>query len=256
MAFRGNVALITGGGSGMGQLAARNLAAAGSRVAALDVDLPGLEETAREHDNILTIPTDVTDPAAVESAVKRVVLELGPIDRVYNAAAIMPTGLLMDQDRSTIQKIMDINYGGVVNVTKLTLPAMLERGSGDFINFASMAGWLPVLYLGAYNASKFAVVAFSEVLYHENRNKGVRFACVCPPPVSTPLLKQAEANVWPKIFDETEIIEPQQVLDAIELSLERDRFWVYPGRGTKVGWWMRRFFPRFMWWSVHRSEGI
>jgi short-subunit dehydrogenase len=55
---------------------------------------------------------------------------------------------------------------------------MLERGEGDFINFASMAGWLPTLYMGAYDASKFAVVAFSEILYHENRNQGVRFACV------------------------------------------------------------------------------
>jgi NAD(P)-dependent dehydrogenase (short-subunit alcohol dehydrogenase family) len=256
MAFRGNVVLITGGGSGMGRLAARNLAASGGRIAALDVDVPGLEETAKGQDNILTIPTDVTDPASVESAVKRVELELGPIDRVYNAAAIMPTGLLMDQDVSTIQKIMDVNYGGVVNITKFTLPAMLERGSGDFINFASMAGWLPILYLGAYNASKFAVVAFSEVLYHENRNKGVRFACVCPPPVATPLLKQAEENVWPKVFDAGPPIAPQQVLDAIELTLEKDRFWVFPGRGTKLGWRMRRYLPRFMWWSVHRMEGI
>lgn len=256
MAFKGSVALITGGGSGMGRLAARNLAAAGGRVAALDVDLAGLDETAHDQANILTIPTDVTDAAAVEAAVKRVELELGPIDRVYNAAAIMPTGLLMDQDVTTIQKIMDVNYGGVVNVTKYALPAMLERGSGDFINFASMAGWLPVIYLGAYNASKFAVVAFSEVLYHENRNKGVRFACVCPPPVSTPLLKQAEDNVWPKIFDQTEIIQPQQVLDAIELTLEKGSFWVFPGRGTKLGWRMRRLLPRFMWWSVHRAEGI
>ena len=81
---------------------------------------------------------------------------------------------------------MDINYSGVVNVAKAALPPMLERGEGDFISFASMAGWLPTLYMGAYDASKFAVVAFSEILYHENRNRGVRFACVCPPPVRTP----------------------------------------------------------------------
>ena len=79
-----------------------------------------------------------------------------------------------------------------------------------------MAGWLPILYLGAYNASKFAVVAFSEVLYHENRSSGVRIACVCPPPVATPLLHQAKENVWPKVFDKSEIIAPTQVLEAIE----------------------------------------
>ena len=163
MAFSGNVALITGGGSGMGRLAARNLASQGKQVAALDVDVDGLKETADGYDGILTLPTDVTDPVSVQQAVERCEQELGPIDRVYNAAAIMPTGRLMDQDLAVIQKIMDINYGGVVNVAKFTLPGMIERGRGDFINFASMAGWLPVIYLGAYNASKFAVVAFADM---------------------------------------------------------------------------------------------
>ena len=91
MAFSGKVALITGGGSGMGRLAAQNLAAEGKLVAALDVNIDGLKETADGHDGILTIPTDGTDPVSVESAVRRCEHELGPIDRVYNAAAIMPT---------------------------------------------------------------------------------------------------------------------------------------------------------------------
>lgn len=256
MTFSGNIAFITGGGSGMGQLAARNLAAKGAKVAALDVNLAGLSETATGFDNILTLQVDVTDPADVEQAVKRVEQDLGPIDRVYNAAAIFPTGRLLDQDTSTILRIMDINYGGVVNVAKLTLPRMLERGSGDFINFASLAGWLPILYLGAYNASKFAVVAFSEVLYHENRNRGVRFACVCPPPVATPLLKQAEETVWPKVFDGVDVLEPQLVLDAIDTALDRDELWVFPGRGTKLGWRMRRWFPNLIWKQIHKTEGF
>jgi NAD(P)-dependent dehydrogenase (short-subunit alcohol dehydrogenase family) len=256
MTFSGSVAFITGGGSGMGQLAARNLAAQGISVAALDVNTSGLADTAAGFDNILTIPADVTEPADIEQAVKRVEQDLGPIDRVYNAAAIFPTGRLLEQDTATIQRIMDINYGGVVNVTKLALPGMLERGSGDFINFASLAGWLPVLYLGAYNASKFAVVAFSEVLYHENRNRGVRFACVCPPPVRTPLLKQAEETVWPKIFDDMDLIEPQTVLDAIDRALDKDELWVFPGRGTKLGWLMRRWMPNLMWRQVHKTEGV
>jgi NAD(P)-dependent dehydrogenase (short-subunit alcohol dehydrogenase family) len=256
MTFSGRVAFITGGGSGMGQLAARNLAGQGISVAALDVNTSGLADTAAGFDNILTIPADVTEPADIEQAVKLVEQDLGPIDRVYNAAAIFPTGRLLDQDTATIQRIMDINYGGVVNVTKLALPGMLERGSGDFINFASLAGWLPVLYLGAYNASKFAVVAFSEVLYHENRNRGVRFACVCPPPVRTPLLKQAEETVWPKIFDDMDLIEPQTVLDAIDRALDKDELWVFPGRGTKLGWLMRRWMPNLMWRQVHKTEGV
>jgi len=255
MAFTGSVALITGGGSGMGRLAARTLASEGKRIAALDVSEEGLGETAAGHDGIQTYVVDVTNPQAVEAAVKQVETDLGPIDRVYNAAAIMPTGLLLEQDLATIHRIMDINYGGVVNVATATLPGMLERGRGDLINFASMAGWLPVLYLGAYNASKFAVVAYTEVLYHENRGRGVRFACVCPPPVATPLLKQAEDNVWPKIFDESPAIAPEVVLAAIEKTLESDAFWVFPGRGTSFGWRARRWLPGLLWRRVHQVEG-
>jgi NAD(P)-dependent dehydrogenase (short-subunit alcohol dehydrogenase family) len=256
MAFEGRIALVTGGGSGMGRLAARNLAGDGRQIAILDVDEAGLRETAEGYAGISSFTVDVTNGPAVTAAVKQVEQDLGPIDRVYNAAAIMPTGRLLDQDPATIHRIMEINYGGVVNVAVATLPGMLERGRGDLINFASMAGWMPTLYVGAYNASKFAVVAFSEVLYHENRGRGVRFACVCPPPVATPLLKQAEANVWPKIFDEAETIQPQEVLDAIEKTLEKDAFWVFPGRGTKAAWRARRFLPGLLWRRIHRIEGF
>jgi NAD(P)-dependent dehydrogenase (short-subunit alcohol dehydrogenase family) len=255
MAFSGEVAFITGAASGMGRLAARNLAAAGKRVAALDVSADGLAETAAGHAGIHPYPLDVTNAPAVEAAVKQVESDLGPIDRVYNAAAIMPTGLLLEQELDTIHRIMAINYGGVVNVATAALPSMLRRGRGDLINFASMAGWLPIIYLGAYNASKFAVVAYTEVLYHENRGRGVRFACVCPPPVATPLLKQAEDNVWPKLFDEAPPIEPQAVLDAIETSLDKDALWVFPGRGTPLVWRIRRWLPGLLWRRIHKIEG-
>jgi NAD(P)-dependent dehydrogenase (short-subunit alcohol dehydrogenase family) len=256
MAFPGHVAFIAGGGSGMGRLAARNLAAEGKSVAILDVNEEGLAETAEGQEGIRAYPLDVTDAAAVEAAVKQVESDLGPIDRVYNAAAIMPLGKLLEQELDTVHRVMAINYDGLVNVTRFTLPGMLERGRGDFICFASMAGWLPTLYMGAYNASKFAVVAFSEVLYHENRGRGVRFACVCPPPVATPLLQQGRDTVWPNVLDQSPPIEPQQVLDAIEKTLEADRFWVFPGRGTSLGWRLRRWLPGLVWRQVHRVEGF
>jgi NAD(P)-dependent dehydrogenase (short-subunit alcohol dehydrogenase family) len=254
MGFDGKVALITGAGSGMGQLAARNLATAGVRVAALDVNEQGLLETAEASQNVRTWNVDVTDAAAVQRAVDEAEAELGPIERVYNAAAIMPLGRVLEQDLDVFHRVMAINYNGVVNVSKTVLPRMLERGRGDLVNFASMAGWLPTLYMAAYDASKFAVVAFSEVLYHENRGRGVRFACVCPPPVKTPLLQQARDTVWPKLFDGMEHLEPQEVLDAIDRSLDAGDFFVFPGKGTKFGWRMRRFFPNLLWKRVHDAE--
>jgi len=253
MAFRGKVAFITGAGSGMGRLAAQQLADAGVSVAALDVNEAGLRETASNRASIRTWTLDVTDARAVASVVKEVESELGPVDRVYNAAAIMPTARLIEEDIDEIHRVMEINYGGVVNVAMATLPGMVERGRGDLINFASMAGWIPLLHFGAYNASKFAVVAFTEVLFHENRGKGVRIACVCPPPVATPLLDQAISK--PKVLEEMPPLAPQEVLDAIESSLDAGRLWVFPGRGTSVSWRMRRWMPNLLWRRVHKVEG-
>lgn len=254
MAFHGKVALVTGGASGMGRLASRRLAAGGARVAALDVNEAGLRETRGDDERIRSYVVDVTDSRAVAETVQRVEAELGPVDRVMNAAAIMPTERLLNQDADLINRIMAINYGGTVNVTMAALPGMLRRGSGDLVNFASVAGWLPTLHFGAYNASKFAVVAFTEVLYHENRKSGVRFACVCPPPVATPLLDQAKSQ--PKILSELPPIAPETVLDAIERDLERGKLMVFPDRNAAATVWIRRHLPRFLWWNVHRVEGF
>jgi NAD(P)-dependent dehydrogenase (short-subunit alcohol dehydrogenase family) len=254
MAFHGKVALVTGAASGMGRLATRRLANGGASVAALDVNEAGLRETCGDDARIRTYVVDVTDARAVAETVRRVESELGLVDRVLNGAAIMPTDRLLAQDPDLVNRIMAINYGGTVNVTYAVLPGMIERRRGDLVNFASVAGWMPSLHFGAYNASKFAVVAFTEVLQHENRASGVRFACVCPPPVATPLLDQAKSQ--PKILSQLPPIRPETVLDAIERDLERGRLMVFPDRNAAIAVWMRRHLPRLLWWNLHRVEGF
>lgn len=249
------VLFITGAGSGMGQMAAKRALEAGWSVAAVDVNQTGLDALG-DGPNLLKLPLDVTDAAAVNAAVERTERELGPIDRLCNAAAIMPLGLLNDQSGELIKKIMAINYDGLVNVTKAILPGMLKRGRGDYISYSSAAGHWPIIYMGAYCASKAAVVSFTEVLYHENRNSGVRFACVCPPIVATPLLKQAKDTVWPKLFDEFPALNPVIVLDAVERALDKGKFWVLPGPLTAAVLYMRRWLPGLLWWRVHQVEGI
>lgn len=248
------VHFITGAGSGMGQIAARRALADGAAVAALDVNSAGLDQLG-ESEKLLKLTVDVTDFEAVKAAAAQTEEKLGPITRVMNAAAIMPYGLLAEQDNATIHRIMNINYGGLVNVTQATLPGMLERGGGEFVSFSSMAGHIPVIYVGAYNASKFAVTAFTEVLYHENKKSGVKFTCVCPPPVDTPLLDQARETVWPKAFRVAPPIEPEQVLDKIDKALARGRFWVFPDWLSRIFYSLRRWFPNFGWWLNHVLEG-
>lgn len=257
MAFHGRVVLITGGGSGMGRQAARSLAGSGAVVAIFDVDDAGMAKTAEGQADIHAWHVDVTDLDAVQRAVAEVEQRLGPIDRLYNAAAIMPLGKVLEQDAAVIHRLMAINYGGLVNISQAVLPGMLARGRGDFISFASMAGLIPTLLTGAYSATKAAVAMFTEILYHENRDRGVRFACVCPPPVNTPLLEQGRATTWPKMLEQQgEPIAPAEVLEAIEQGLEHGEFWVYPGKQTRFGALMRRWFPGLVWRQVHQVEGF
>lgn len=255
MDARNKVCFVAGAASGLGRLAAQRWARAGGIVAAADIDDEGLRETAADRESIRTWHLDVTDRQQVETVIKTVESELGPIERVYACAAIQPTALLLDQDPDEIHHVMSVNYGGVVNVSLATLPRLLERGRGALINFASIAGWIPTLHFGAYNASKFACVAFTEVLYHENRGKGVHISCVCPSKVDTPLLAQATSK--PRILKNgPPPMSPAAVLDAVERAVERGKFWVFPGAHTQAAWRLRRFLPSLIWKIDHDAEGF
>jgi NAD(P)-dependent dehydrogenase (short-subunit alcohol dehydrogenase family) len=248
------VLFITGAGSGMGQLSAKRALDDGWLVAAIDVDRTGLAALG-ESPQLLKLVVDVTDFAAVVDAVDRAEGQLGPIYRVTNAAAIMPLGLLSEQRVEVILKVMAVNYGGLVNVVRAALPRLLARRRGEFVSYSSMVGHWPILYFGAYSASKHAVVALTEILFHENRDSGVRFVCVCPPTVATPLLEQAKETVWPRILDVFPPISAQSVLDEIEEALARGRFWVFPGPRSAFVWRLRRWFPSLLWRKVHKVEG-
>jgi short-subunit dehydrogenase len=235
--------------------ALRSVQTRGGLAAALDVDQEGLRETAEDHGGIDTRVLDVSDAPAVEQAVKDVEARLGPIERVYNAAAIQPTNLLLEQDLGEIHRVMQVNYGGLVNLSLAVLPRMLERRRGVLVNFASIAGWVPNMHFGAYSAAKFATVAFTEVLYHENRGKGVQILCVCPSQVDTPLRDQATSK--PKIMQTGPApMPPGVVLDAIERAVKKGKFWVFPGVHTAIGWRLRRFLPALLWRIGHSAEGF
>ena len=256
MSFRGQVAVITGGGSGMGQAWARRLAEDGATVAILDVNEAGMAETAASASNIKPYVLDITDADAVASVFADIEASLGPVDRVANAAAIMPFGRLLEEDPKLTTRVMTINYGGLVNVATAALPRMIERGSGDFVSFSSMTGIVPGLLMGAYASSKAAVQFYTEILYHENRNSGLRFCCVCPPAVKTALWQQAEATVVPNLPSKGETLMPDMVIDEIERCLDKGKLFSYPGKQTQLGVVMRRLFPQLIWRVSHDAEGF
>jgi NADP-dependent 3-hydroxy acid dehydrogenase YdfG len=254
MASQPKTALITGAASGIGRHYAELYAQSNIPVAALDINKNGLESLAAQYPSITAFPVDMTDSLAVEKAVTEALKTLKSVDRVINAAAIMPCGDILSQDTADILKIMEINYGGLVNLTKAVLPSMINQGHGQYVVFSSMLGVMPTLKTGAYSASKFATSVFVEVLAQENIDSGVQFACVCPPAVNTPLLDQVRDTQWPKIMDETPIITIEDVTEAIETGLKKGRFWIYPGKTTYMGSLMRRLFPSAVWKHIQKVE--
>lgn len=247
------VALITGAGSGIGRLYALLLLDKGWQVAAADVSADALGAF-RDRERSLPLIVDVCDFAGVVQAVQRTERELGPITRVINCAAIMPLGALLEMEPQTVRRLFDINVGGLVNVSTATIPLMLSRSAGEFISFASLAGHVPIFYMGAYGATKSAVIAYTETLHQETRGQGVRVLCVCPPAVRTPLLQQGRDTRWPRFLDVLPPITAETVIDAVEHAIQKHRFWVYPGWYTRPSILARRLMPDLMWWVVRRFE--
>ena len=255
MSLANKVVVITGGGSGMGQFAARLYAIEGAKVALLDINEKGMAETAEGRNGIHAFKVDITNLKQVSKTIDTIEKDIGPIYRVMNCAAIMPFGKIVEQDPQLQVKIMEINWNGLVNIATTTMNKMLPRNEGEFVSFASMAGIMPTLLTGAYSASKAAVVFYTETLYHENKSSNIKFACVCPPTVATPLLDQAREN-WPKMLDAGgDYLTPVEVINAVETNLAKGNFWIYPNKDAKRGSLARRFIPGLIWQHIHKTEG-
>lgn len=187
----GKVALVTGASSGIGAATALALAAAGAAVAvgARRTDrLSSLaDKITGDGGRVAAFELDVTQETACRSAVERTRDELGGLDIVVNNAGQMLLGPIVDADTEDWRRMMGANVLGLMYVSHAALPGLLEQGSGDIVNMSSVAGRLARLGSGVYNASKWAVNAFSESLRQEVTGRGVRVTLVEPGAVLTEL---------------------------------------------------------------------
>jgi NAD(P)-dependent dehydrogenase (short-subunit alcohol dehydrogenase family) len=253
----GKVAIVTGGASGMGQITARRLARQGAKVAIFDVNEQGLHDTAAESNNITAFRCDISSLQDVEAKVAQVAAELGPIELLVHAAALMPSHKLIDHTHEGMEKLFRINYFGTTYMVRAVLPAMLERGRGRIIAFGSIAGIALVPKMGAYCATKAAVNAYIEVLQNEIRKSGVRVHLVCPPAVNTPLVDQTIATDTPGSIIEAKksgrLADPEKMIDAIEKGVRKDQDIIYPKEAKLLYFW-RALFPKLWWKTVMNFE--
>ena len=248
----GKVALVTGGASGMGQIIARRLADQGAKVAIFDVNEQGLQDTAAEAENIHGFRCDISSLEDVAAKVAAVDAQLGPIDLLVHAAALMPSHLLAEHTHEGMEKLFRINYFGTTYMVRAVLPSMQQRGSGRIVIFGSIAGIAVVPKMGAYCATKAAVNVYTEVLQNEIRDSGVRAHLVCPPAVNTPLVDQTLATDSPGSIRQSKetgrLADPEKIIDAIEKGIRKDKDIIYPAEAKLLYLW-RALFPG-LWWKT------
>jgi NADP-dependent 3-hydroxy acid dehydrogenase YdfG len=197
--FDGKVAVVTGAGSGIGQALAIELARSGAKLAISDVDTDGLAAT-EERVNAIGAPVkadrlDVTEREAFALYADAVKDHFGTVNQVYNNAGIAFTGSVEISEFKDLERVMDVDYWGVVNGTKVFLPHLIASGDGHVINVSSLFGLLAVPGQAAYNAAKFAVRGFTEALRQEMLVAGhpVKVTCVHPGGIKTGIARNSTA---------------------------------------------------------------
>ncbi len=188
--FQGRTALVSGGASGMGAQVARLFAEAGAQVVIVDANAALAEQTARAIGATAVIG-DVSDATFCDAAVAQAVQQTGRLDAMVNAAGIIARKSGLDTQDDEWQRALGVNAGGVFYLSRAAARHMRAHGGGAVVNFGSIWGELGGKGALAYAASKGAVQQVTRSFALELAREGVRFNCVCPGEVDTPMLRAA-----------------------------------------------------------------
>jgi NADP-dependent 3-hydroxy acid dehydrogenase YdfG len=245
--FAGKVAVVTGAGSGIGQALAIELARSGAKLAISDVDTEGLAQTA-ERLKAIGAPVksdrlDVTEREAFLAYADEVKEHFGKVNQIYNNAGIAFAGDIEISQFKDIERVMDVDFWGVVNGTKAFLPHLIASGDGHVVNVSSIFGLFSVPGQSAYNSAKFAVRGFTEALRQEMALAGhpVKVTAVLPGGIKTAIARNATAAEG---IDAAELAEffdkrlastsPQRAARIILEAVRKNKARVLVGPDAKV----------------------
>ncbi|MGP3998730.1 SDR family oxidoreductase [Streptomyces sp. 8N706] len=235
----GKVAIVTGGGGGIGAALARGLAAEGASVLVADIDGAAAEEVSATIDNAhpggaIGAAADVSDEAQIRQLIAQAGSAFGPVD-LYFANAGISGGKGLDAPEDVWDRVIDVNLRAHIRAARLLVPGWLERGEGYFVSTASAAGLLTQIGSSAYAVTKHAAVAFAEWLSVTYGDQGVRVSCLCPMGVNTRMLTPGEESADPlgaaatrAVTSAGAVLEPTQVADAVLKATDDERFLILP----------------------------
>ena len=251
MKVKNKVIVVTGGGSGIGRQLVLHLIRKGAVVAAVDVNADALNETK----NLVSSPSstlslhqiDIANRASVSSLVAQVIGRHGCVDAIINNAGIIhPFHPINELDYGVIERMINVNVYGVINVTKEFLPLLLLRPTAHIVNVSSLGGLFAFPNQTFYGASKGAVKVFSEGLYAELRNTDVGVTVVFPGAINTNITKNCGAHnerieKFNRIYKGT---SAETAARCIVAGIEKCRFRVTVGIDAKILSFLYRVCPR------------
>lgn len=202
MDFTGKVALVTGGGNGIGRATSAAFARHGAKVVVVDRDAAGAQATAgiirQNGGEALAVTADVTKADDVKAYVGAAIEKFGRIDCFFNNAGIEgKVAATAECDEAVFDAVIGVNLKGVFLGLRHVLPQMIRQGSGAVVNTASVAGLVGTPGMPAYVASKHAVIGLTKVAAGEVARQGIRVNAVCPGPVDTRMIHALEEQIAP-----------------------------------------------------------
>jgi NAD(P)-dependent dehydrogenase (short-subunit alcohol dehydrogenase family) len=199
--FEQKVALVTGGGTGIGAATARLLAEAGARVIVTGRHEATLRESAAQHASISYVVADVASPADAARTIEEVKRRHGRLDILINNAAILEVAPLADASAEHVRRTLDINVVGLIETTRLALP-LLRASRGAIVNLATVVADQPFANMSVYCASKAAVLALTRSWAQELAADGIRVNAVSPGPIETPMFGADKLGITTAQLDE------------------------------------------------------
>jgi NAD(P)-dependent dehydrogenase (short-subunit alcohol dehydrogenase family) len=265
--LRDKVVVITGAGSGIGRATAHAFAAQKSKLVIADINKERLDSVVKEIEalgaQVAAKVTDVSDKSQVEALAKFTLDTYGRVDVIHNNAGVGIGGPLEIFPLEDWEKIVGINFWSVVYGVKYFLPHMIEQRSGHIVNTSSAAGFCGMAALGAYTATKHAVVGFSDVLRAEVRRYNIGVSTICPGVINTNVVRDGKQTLLPTAkVDQGKMAAfydkygwpPERVAKAVIKAVKKNKSLVPVGPEAWLLWYIKRIsqtaYNFYLWITV------
>lgn len=260
VAINGKIVWITGASSGIGEALAYELASKNCKLILSARNQEALEVVKAKCDavDVMVLPFDLADFDNAKKQVQKAIASFGKIDMLINNGGISQRSLVAETDFSVDKKLIEVDYLGVVALTKALLPHFLQNKNGHFVTVTSLMGKFASPYRSGYCGAKHALHGFFDALRMEHQKDGVEVTLICPGFIQTNVAKNALTGDGSKQDKEDNATQNGMPVATFAKkfvkAVESNKFEAYIGGKEVMGIYLKRFFPKFLHYFVLRSK--